>query len=43
MSDAWDDIAIGMKVETENKDCGPLKNVFPDCIWVATVLRIEGR
>lgn len=42
MSDSWDNITIGMKVEVENKDCEDYCEAFPDSFWVATVLKIAG-
>ncbi|XP_040571740.1 MBT domain-containing protein 1 isoform X2 [Lepeophtheirus salmonis] len=42
MSDCWDNIIIGMKVEVENKDSDSLPGVFSHAFWVATVLRISG-
>ncbi|QQP49666.1 Scmrelated gene containing four mbt domains CG16975PBlike, partial [Caligus rogercresseyi] len=42
MSDCWDNIIIGMKVEVENMDSDTLPGVFSHAFWVATVLRISG-
>lgn len=42
MSDCWDNITVGMKVEVENTDCDNFSEDFPDSFWVATVLQIAG-
>jgi len=42
MSDGWDNIIVGMKVEVENADVDPMPGVFTAAYWVATVLRISG-
>ncbi|KAJ8672737.1 hypothetical protein QAD02_003997 [Eretmocerus hayati] len=42
ISEIWDNITIGMKVEVENTDCDEVCEAFPDSFWVATVLRISG-
>lgn len=42
ISEIWDDITVGMKVEVENTDCDEVCEAFPDSFWVATVLRISG-
>ncbi|KAK6642126.1 hypothetical protein RUM44_013849 [Polyplax serrata] len=42
MSDCWDNITVGMKVEVENRDCEDYSEAFPDSFWVATVLRVAG-
>ncbi|XP_008548633.1 polycomb protein Sfmbt isoform X1 [Microplitis demolitor] len=42
ISDIWDNITVGMKVEVENTDCDEVCEAFPDSFWVATVLRISG-
>lgn len=42
MSDGWDNIIVGMKVEVENSDAAPIPGVFHTAFWVATVLRISG-
>lgn len=42
MSDGWDNIIVGMKVEVENTDADPIPGVFSTAFWVATVLRISG-
>lgn len=42
MSDNWDNITVGMKVEVENTDCDNFSEDFPDSFWVATVLQIAG-
>ncbi|XP_075224784.1 polycomb protein Sfmbt-like isoform X3 [Lycorma delicatula] len=42
MSDCWDNITVGMKVEVENTDCDNFSEDFPDSFWVATVLKIAG-
>lgn len=38
MSDCWDNVTVGMKVEVENRDCEDVTDSF----WVATVLRVAG-
>ncbi|KAF7998240.1 hypothetical protein HCN44_009638 [Aphidius gifuensis] len=42
ISEIWDNISVGMKVEVENTDCDEVCEAFPDSFWVATVLRIAG-
>ncbi|XP_014477353.1 PREDICTED: polycomb protein Sfmbt-like [Dinoponera quadriceps] len=42
ISEIWDNITVGMKVEVENTDCDEVCEAFPDSFWVATVLRICG-
>ncbi|XP_058801938.1 polycomb protein Sfmbt-like isoform X2 [Phymastichus coffea] len=42
ISEIWDNISVGMKVEVENTDCDEVCEAFPDSFWVATVLRISG-
>ncbi|XP_020287040.1 polycomb protein Sfmbt-like isoform X3 [Pseudomyrmex gracilis] len=42
ISEIWDNITVGMKVEVENTDCDEVCVAFPDSFWVATVLRICG-
>ncbi|XP_034936370.1 polycomb protein Sfmbt-like isoform X2 [Chelonus insularis] len=42
ISELWDNITVGMKVEVENTDCDEVCEAFPDSFWVATVLRISG-
>ncbi|XP_014249159.1 polycomb protein Sfmbt isoform X3 [Cimex lectularius] len=42
MSNNWDNITVGMKVEVENTDCESYSDVIPDSFWVATVLKIAG-
>lgn len=42
ISEIWDNISVGMKVEVENTDCDEVCEAFPDSFWVATVLRICG-
>ena len=42
MSDCWDNIIVGMKVEVENRDADGFGTVFADAFWVASVLRISG-
>ncbi|KAK0077711.1 hypothetical protein PV325_003554 [Microctonus aethiopoides] len=42
ISEIWDNITVGMKVEVENTDCDEVCEAFPDSFWVATVLRIAG-
>lgn len=41
MSDCWENIIVGMKVEVENRDSDNT-GVFSNAYWVATVLRISG-
>ena len=38
MSDSWENITVGMKVEVQNNDCDLPNTVF----WIATVLKIAG-
>ncbi|KAK9507297.1 hypothetical protein O3M35_007184 [Rhynocoris fuscipes] len=42
MSNNWDNITVGMKVEVENTDCDNYTEGVPDSFWVATVLKIAG-
>ena len=42
MSDCWDNIIVGMKVEVENRDADGFGTVFADAFWVASILRISG-
>ena len=42
MSDCWDNIIVGMKVEVENRDADGLGSIFAEAFWVASVLRISG-
>ena len=42
MSDCWENIIVGMKVEVENRDSENTNSAFADAYWVATVLRISG-
>lgn len=42
ISEIWDNITVGMKVEVENTDCDEVCEAFPDSFWVATVLRVCG-
>uniref|UniRef100_A0A0A9XY93 Polycomb protein Sfmbt n=1 Tax=Lygus hesperus TaxID=30085 RepID=A0A0A9XY93_LYGHE len=42
MSNNWDNITVGMKVEVENTDCDNYSEGVPDSFWVATVLKIAG-
>lgn len=42
MSDCWDNVIVGMKVEVENTDCDNFSEDFPDSFWVASVLEISG-
>jgi hypothetical protein len=42
MSDCWDNIIVGMKVEVENRDADGFGTVFAEAFWVASVLRISG-
>lgn len=43
MSDCWDNITTGMKVEVENFDCDNFSEDFPNSFWVATVLKVSGK
>ncbi|XP_065347744.1 polycomb protein Sfmbt isoform X2 [Cloeon dipterum] len=42
LSDLWENIVVGMKVEVENTDCDHFSEGVPASFWVATVLRIAG-
>ncbi|XP_023240089.1 MBT domain-containing protein 1-like isoform X1 [Centruroides sculpturatus] len=42
MSDCWDNITVGMKIEVENKDCNNFAHLFPSFYWIATVIKIAG-
>lgn len=42
LSDSWDNIIVGMKLEVENKDCENFGNLFTDFYWIATVTKIAG-
>ena len=42
MSDCWENIIVGMKVEVENRDSASSNSALADAYWVATVLRISG-
>ena len=42
MSDCWEYIVVGMKVEVENKDADNYTGLFATSYWVASVLRISG-
>ena len=44
MSDCWENIIVGMKVEVENRDNSEAakEGVFSTAYWVASVLRISG-
>lgn len=42
MSDIWDNVMVGMKVEVENTDGDNVSEAFPDSFWVATVMKIVG-
>ncbi|XP_014222330.1 polycomb protein Sfmbt-like isoform X1 [Trichogramma pretiosum] len=42
ISDIWDDLSVGMKVEVENTDSDEIGEEYPTSFWVATVLRISG-
>jgi hypothetical protein len=42
MSDCWDNIIVGMKVEVENRDADGVGSIFAEAYWVASVLRISG-
>lgn len=37
MCEIWHNMAVGMKVEVENKDCD-----LPNAYWIATVMKIAG-
>ena len=39
MSDCWESIAVGMKVEVVNTDCDLPTTVY----WIATVIRLAGK
>lgn len=43
MSDCWDDMAVGIKVEVVNSDCDNFSEDFPDYYWVASIVQIAGR
>ena len=38
MSDIWENIGVGMKIETHNFDCDLPNSVY----WIATVMKIAG-
>ena len=38
MSDIWENIGVGMKIETHNFDCDLPNSVY----WIATVIKIAG-
>ena len=38
MSDVWENIGVGMKIETYNYDCDLPNSVY----WIATVMKIYG-
>lgn len=42
ITEMWDNILVGMKVEVENTDCDDFSDAFHDSFWVATVLKITG-
>jgi len=42
MSDCWDDIAVGIKVEVVNTDCDNFSEEYPDYYWVASIVKIAG-
>ncbi|UYV75862.1 MBTD1 [Cordylochernes scorpioides] len=42
LSDCWDSITVGIKLEIENTDCENLTKLFPSFYWIASVIRIEG-
>lgn len=45
MSDCWDNISVGMKVEVENTDVETMSGSpdnYPDSFWVASVTKIAG-
>lgn len=42
MSDCWDDMTIGIKVEVVNSDCDNFSEEFPDYYWVASIVKIAG-
>ena len=39
MSDCWENISVGMKVEVVNSDCDLASTVY----WIATVIRLTGK
>ena len=39
MSESWDNIAVGMKVEVINTDCQLQKEAY----WIATVVQLAGK
>ena len=39
MSDSWDQIGVGMKVEVPNNDCDLSYPVY----WIASVVKVAGR
>lgn len=41
ISEIWDNISAGMKIEVENTDCDD-NSAFRDSFWVATVLKVTG-
>lgn len=42
MSDCWDDMAVGIKVEVVNTDCDNFSEDYPDYYWVASIVKIAG-
>jgi hypothetical protein len=38
MTDCWDNITVGMKVEVQNFDCDLQSMVY----WIATVIKLAG-
>ncbi|XP_063222708.1 polycomb protein Sfmbt isoform X2 [Bacillus rossius redtenbacheri] len=42
ISEIWDNITVGMKVEVESKDCDDVSETSRDSFWVATVLKVAG-
>ena len=38
MADVWENIGVGMKIETYNYDCDLPNSVY----WIATVMKIYG-
>jgi len=43
MSDCWNDIAVGIKIEVVNSDCDNFSEEFPDYYWVASIVKIAGK
>ncbi|XP_050427168.1 polycomb protein Sfmbt-like isoform X2 [Adelges cooleyi] len=42
MSDCWDDMTVGIKVEVVNTDCDNFSEEYPDYFWVASIVHIAG-